>query len=214
MLWTNGMVILSGVLLLEISGKAHALECCIVSDQSHFAVLEIIQKLLRERLPRGKVNKPCFPKAAALIRCPGNQQYLKAGVGNVAVQATFLDVSLAVGFNINQCFFQSSSPRSFHVKRGSRSSLPVIVYLAQVVGQFLAGIAAEDFLIILQRIEIRLRRGTAGQTVAVLDELDIAKASRHAAIAVGVEGVEVDTYIAVAAGVDHHGVKDMLQKQA
>lgn len=47
-------------------------------------------------------------------------------------------------------------------------------------------------------------------TVAVLDKLDVAQASRHTAIAVGIEGVEIDADIAVAARVDHHGVKDRL----
>lgn len=80
------------------------------------------------------------------------------------------------------------------------------MYLAQVVGQFFTGVAAEDFLVILQCIEVCIRRGTTRQAVAILDELDVAQTSRHATIAVGVEGVEVDADIAVAAGVDHHGV--------
>ena len=38
-----GFQILSGVVLLEISGKAHTLECRIVSDQGNIAVLKIVQ---------------------------------------------------------------------------------------------------------------------------------------------------------------------------
>ena len=125
-----GFQILSGIVLLEIPGKAHVLECRIVSDQGRFAVLEVIQKFLWESLPGGKVNQLRFTKAIPLVRCPGNQKNLEAGVGYIAIQTAFLDVRLAVGFNIDQCFFQSSSPRSFHVKRGSRSSLSVNVYLA------------------------------------------------------------------------------------
>ena len=75
------------------------------------------------------------------------------------------------------------------------------MYLAQVVGQFFTGVVAEDFLVILQCIEVCIRRGTTRQAVAILDELDVAQTSRHATIAVGVEGVEVDADIAVAAGV-------------
>lgn len=58
------------------------------------------------------------------------------------------------------------------------------MYLAQVIRQFLTDTAAEDFLVILQCAEIRICRGTAGQAVAILDELDVAQTSRHATIAI------------------------------
>ena len=45
--------------------------------------------------------------------------------------------------------------------------------LLQIIRQFLAGIAAQNILIIFQCIEVGVRRCTAGQTVAILDELDI-----------------------------------------
>ena len=108
-----GFQILAGIVLLEIAGEAHTLESRIVSDQGHIAVLEIIQKLLRKGITRCEVCQLRFAKAAALVRCPGNQKDLEAGVGNIAVQTAFLDVCLTVGFNVDQCLFQSSSPRFF-----------------------------------------------------------------------------------------------------
>ena len=112
-----GFQILAGIVLLEIAGEAHTLESRIVSDQGHIAVLEIIQKLLRKGITRCEVCQLRFAKAAALVRCPGNQKDLEAGVGNIAVQTAFLDVCLTVGFNVDQCLFQSSSPRFFPCKK-------------------------------------------------------------------------------------------------
>ena len=66
-----GFEILSGIVLLEIPGEAHSLECCIVSDQGYVSVLEVIQKFLWERLPRGKVCQLRFAKAAALVHAVG-----------------------------------------------------------------------------------------------------------------------------------------------
>ena len=104
--------ILAGIVLLEIAGEAHTLESRIVSNQGHIAVLKIVQKLFREWVSGCKVCQLRFSKPLAFIRCPCNEQDFEAGVGHIAVQTAFLDVCLAVGFNIDQCFFQSSSPRS------------------------------------------------------------------------------------------------------
>ena len=112
-----GFQILSGIVLLEIPGKAHALECRIVSDQGHIAVLEVIQKFLWERLPGCKVSQLRFSEPIAFIRCPCNEQDLEAGVRHIAVQTAFLDIRLAVGLNVDQSLLQSSSPRFFNVKK-------------------------------------------------------------------------------------------------
>ena len=102
----------AGIVLLEIAGEAHTLESRIVSNQGHIAVLKIVQKLFREWVSGCKVCQLRFSKPLAFIRCPCNEQDFEAGVGHIAVQTAFLDVCLTVGFNIDQCFFQSSSPRS------------------------------------------------------------------------------------------------------
>ena len=82
--------------------------------------------------------------------------------------------------------------------------------LLQIIRQFFTGIATQNILVILQCIKVRIRRCTAGQTVTVLDELDIAQTYCNATVTVGIERIEVDADIAKAAGVDHHRVHDRL----
>ena len=83
--------------------------------------------------------------------------------------------------------------------------------LLQIIRQFLTGIAAQNILIIFQSIKVGVRRCTAGQTVAVLNELDIAQTCRNATVAVGIERIEVDADIAEAARVIFLAIIKILQ---
>ena len=65
-------------------------------DETDCAGLERLQQLCRKRIAGCKVTALCLTKTAAVIRCPCNEQNLKAGVCGVAVKATGLDIDLGI----------------------------------------------------------------------------------------------------------------------
>ena len=65
-------------------------------DEPDCAGLERLQQLCRKRIAGCEVTALCLSEAAAVIRCPGNQQDLEAGVCGVAVKATGLDIDLGI----------------------------------------------------------------------------------------------------------------------
>ena len=83
-------------------------------------------------------------------------------------------------------------------KGESRSPLPIPLVpkpcgwrLLQVIGQII--LAAEStcgILLALDLLKVRSSGSLASQTLAVLDQLDVAKTSRHTTVAVGVESVK------------------------
>ena len=75
-------------------------------DDPNCSGLERLQQLCRKRIAGCEVTALCLSEAAAVIRCPGNQQDLEAGVCGVAVKATGLDIDLRVCLNINEDVFQ------------------------------------------------------------------------------------------------------------
>ena len=56
-------------------------------------------------------------------------------------------------------------------------------------------------VVIVQRVEFILGADAAVQRLAILPELDVGQSRRNAAVAVGVEGINVDGSPDVAAGV-------------
>ena len=70
-------------------------------DESDCAGLKRLQQLCRKRTTGCEVTTLCLTEAAPVIRCPCNEQNLKAGVCGVAVQATSLDIDFGVCFDIN-----------------------------------------------------------------------------------------------------------------
>ena len=60
------------------------------------AGLERLQQLCWKRIASCEVTALCLSEAAAVIRCPCNEQDLEAGVCGVAVQATAPDIDLGI----------------------------------------------------------------------------------------------------------------------
>lgn len=63
-------------------------------DETDCAGLERLQQLCRKRIAVCEVTALCLSEAAAVIRCPCNEQDLETGVCGVAVKATTFDIDL------------------------------------------------------------------------------------------------------------------------
>ena len=64
-------------------------------------------------------------------------------------------------------------------------------------------------VVIVQRFEFILGADAAVQRLAILPELDVGQSRRNAAIAVGVEGIDVDGGADVAARIDAQWIGDL-----
>ena len=70
-------------------------------DEPDCAGLECLQQLYRKRIAGCEVTALCLSEAAAVIRCPCNEQDLEAGVCGVAIKAAALDIDIGICFDIN-----------------------------------------------------------------------------------------------------------------
>ena len=81
--------------------ETHPLERGIVRDEPDCAGLERLQQFCRKWIAGCEVTALCLSETATVIRCPCNEQDLKAGVCGVAVKATGLDIDFRVCLDIN-----------------------------------------------------------------------------------------------------------------
>ena len=75
--------------------------------------------------------------------------------------------------------------------------------------RFLIHLIQEIVILVIQRVEFILCADAAVQRLAVLPKLNVGQPSRNAAVAVGVEGIDVDGGADVAAGVDRQRIGDL-----
>ena len=76
-------------------------------------------------------------------------------------------------------------------------------------GILIASIEEIIRVVIVQRIEFILGADATVQRLAVLPKLNVGQPSRNAAVAVGIEGVDVDGSPDVAAGINRQRIGDL-----